>query len=298
MEWDDLRILLAVWRYGTASAAAQELGISHATVSRRMAALERQLKVQLIDRASLGWMVTPLGERLAQLAETMEQPANEAVRIAHAHSQELAGTVRISAPAITIPTLIAPALEAFRAEYPAIRLVFAAEDDIIDLPRRKADIVLRFTAQPDENLIGEMICNTGWAVYAAPKIAAVLRQQLNDNPEQLPRIPLIGTKPEDEFPPWAQGRIDENSPIDYVYGFGEKLQLAACGFGLTCTPCFLGDAQQGLEIVTELPWKTPAKLWVLANSDTQTSARIRLVKKSLIKGLKKVAYKIEGHGSL
>ncbi|MBL1242136.1 MAG: LysR family transcriptional regulator [OCS116 cluster bacterium] len=297
MEWDDLRILLAVWRGGTASAASKELGISHATVSRRMAALERQLKVRLVDRASLSWVVTPLGEQLARLAETMEQSANEAARIAHAHGQELAGTVCISAPAITIPTLIAPALEVFRAEYPAIRLVFAAEDDIIDLPRRKADIVLRITAKPDENLIGEMICNVGWAVYGATKIADDLHHQMADKPNQLPLISLIATRPEDEFPFWAKGKIDEASPIDYVYGFAEKLELAAHGFGLTCTPCFLGDNQKGVKNVPELPWKSNANLWVLANSDTQTSARIRLVKKHLIQNLNMVTDKIEGHKS-
>lgn len=292
MDWNDLRILAAVAQTGGASAAAELLDLSHATVSRRIAALEKTLQAHLVDRSGQGWVVTPLGHQLAGLGDGMSQAIDEVRRIAHGHSQDMAGTVRISAPAVTIAPLLVPALQEFRANNPEIRLVFLAEDHLADLPGRKADIALRFTEKPDENLIGEVISDTRWGVYAAPEIAAEYDRQRKEAVGGLPIVPVIANDSEQGLPDWAAGRLHADCPCDYAFGFLEKLEMAARGFGLALTPRFLGDRRGGLVLLRDLPWKTPTKLWVLANADTQTSVRIRLVKSTLIRELGKVAGQI------
>ena len=72
MNWDDVRIFLAVARAGQILGAARRLGINHATVSRRVAALEADLKVRLFRRLTTGSELTPAGERFLEVAERME----------------------------------------------------------------------------------------------------------------------------------------------------------------------------------------------------------------------------------
>ncbi len=73
MNWDDVRIFLAVARAGQILGAARRLGLNHATVSRRVAALEESLNARLFRRLTTGSELTPAGEHLLGLAERMEE---------------------------------------------------------------------------------------------------------------------------------------------------------------------------------------------------------------------------------
>ncbi len=68
MNWDDLRIFLAVTRTGTLSGAAGHLGIQHSTVSRRMKKLEQSLGARLLERDKQGYHLTAAGEKARQAA--------------------------------------------------------------------------------------------------------------------------------------------------------------------------------------------------------------------------------------
>ncbi|OWK20413.1 hypothetical protein AJ88_30495 [Mesorhizobium amorphae CCBAU 01583] len=72
MNWDDVRIFLAVARAGQILGAAKRLELNHATVSRRIAALEDALRTKLFRRLTTGSELTPAGERFLDIAERME----------------------------------------------------------------------------------------------------------------------------------------------------------------------------------------------------------------------------------
>src|SRR5690606_4612312 len=72
MDWDDLRLFLAVARSGQILAAARRLDLNHATVARRLSGLEQALKVKLVDRRTTGCLLTEAGERLLARAERIE----------------------------------------------------------------------------------------------------------------------------------------------------------------------------------------------------------------------------------
>src|ERR687889_1298686 len=74
-DWDDLRFFLAVARAGRLTVAARRLGADHATVSRRITALEEALKAKLFERRPQGYALTEHGERLLAKAESMETQA-------------------------------------------------------------------------------------------------------------------------------------------------------------------------------------------------------------------------------
>jgi DNA-binding transcriptional LysR family regulator len=98
MDWDNVRVFLAVARGGQFVAAARRLRIDHATVSRRIAALEAALGARLFDRRTTGAKLTAAGERFLGAAEQMESAFLHAQAEIGDVDVELTGTVRIGAP--------------------------------------------------------------------------------------------------------------------------------------------------------------------------------------------------------
>ena len=93
MDWDDIRILLAVVREGSFSNAARTLGVNHTTVSRRMAAFEERLQVRLLERIGSGGLVTtPAAEAILGHAQEMEAQAQALDRRLMGRDTKLGGT--------------------------------------------------------------------------------------------------------------------------------------------------------------------------------------------------------------
>jgi DNA-binding transcriptional LysR family regulator len=283
MHWDDYRILLAVTRAGQAGAAAAGLGLSHATVSRRIAELEKRYGVNLVDRSSQSWLITPLGRELAGLAEKMETQAFEFDRLSRAHSEDMAGLIRLSLPPALLAPLLAPALTGFEAEFPDISLSFSVESNWADLPARKADIAIRFGEAPQGDLIGDEIGPVSWGLFAGTD----LFQRLSDAPRDArSNVPLIETEPSQEPAQWAKKYFHPDCKRHFVYGFEEKAALARAGFGVTMLPRIIGDPDTELRHLSWLPITFQTRLWVLANKDTRTSKRIGKVRQAIGKRLK------------
>lgn len=290
--WDDLKLLLAVQRGGGAGAAGQRLATSHATVSRRIAALESELNVKLVDRSSHTWQITPIGERLAELAEGMETAVIEVDRVAHSHSVEISGTVRITAGDMCFRKMVVPALRDFRRSYPEISLKLESTDAIVDLPLRNADIALRITDTPDPNLIGKRICSVGWRVYGTAELVAAATAAMSDG---RPETPIITSNSvSDTLPNWAAPHFADTSPRNFASTLPLQAELALNGYGLAALPCLLGNGEVELVRLDAIPLWYSYSVWVLANDDTRNSTRIRLVKAALTKGLQMMIPNIEG----
>src|SRR5262245_33364252 len=98
MDWDHLRIFLAVARHGQLLATARRLGLNHATVARRLDALEAAIGAPLFDRSPSGAALTAAGERLLPVAERIEAEVLGTVENLRDEEGEVSGTVRIGAP--------------------------------------------------------------------------------------------------------------------------------------------------------------------------------------------------------
>jgi len=133
IDWEDLRGFAALARHGTLSGAARALGVEHATIARRVAALEAGLGLRLVDRRGRKLMLTPEGLRVADSAGRMEAEALAAERIALAARAELSGRVTLSAP---------PALAAARLAAPLARLVERSPGLVIEVRGEKREALL------------------------------------------------------------------------------------------------------------------------------------------------------------
>ena len=282
MDWNDYRVLLEVVRQGQAGHAARALGISHATVSRRIADLEKHYGVNLVDRSKQKWLVTPLGHKLAERAEAMEQEAFEIERLSRSHSDHLSGNVRVSLPPTLMTYLLAPSLLDFEKEFSGISLHFIVDDTWTDLPGRKADIAIRFGQSPDGDLIGDSIGDVTWALYAGTKLYRRLKKSARD---ELHLAPLIETTP-NTIAKWASSYFSPECKRHYVYGLEEKAMLASAEMGVTLLPRVIGESKAKLKRLEWLTIDFKTRLWVLANEDTRRSKRIGLVRRAIAERLK------------
>lgn len=149
MEWDDLRIVLAVFREGTLSGAARRLGVTHSTVFRRLGAIEEQMGARLFERFRDGYVPTPAGETAAKAAARLEDEVLTLERRLSGQDQKPSGIVRITTTD-TLGTILMRHLPAMRAVHPEIQFEIAISNSMANLTRREAEIAIRPTPEPPE----------------------------------------------------------------------------------------------------------------------------------------------------
>ena len=121
-DWDDLRVFLSVYRNGSVRAAAEQLQVNHATVSRRIRALESRLNVRLFEKLPSGYVATPAAEEILDQAEIMETGAKTIERRVFARDDALNGPLRLTLPPVLATDLLMPDLAAFSRQHPGIEL--------------------------------------------------------------------------------------------------------------------------------------------------------------------------------
>lgn len=163
--WDDLRILLAVHRRGSFLGAGRQLGLSTATVARRIAALERSLGRSLVQRTSSGTQVNRDGVGLVALAEELERSI-AAYRRDGSGPSPYAGVVRISIPDGFVSAAIA-AIDRVRREHPETFVELSSETRFVDLTAREADIGVRGARSSSAVLIERAVGEARAGLFAS-----------------------------------------------------------------------------------------------------------------------------------
>lgn len=138
MEWDDLRVVLAVSREGTLSGAARRLGVTHSTVFRRLSAIEEQIGVRLFERFRDGYVPTPAGETAAETAARLEDEVLTLERKLSGQDLRPSGVVRITTTD-TLGTILMRHLPAMRALHPGIQFEVAISNAMANLTPGSGD---------------------------------------------------------------------------------------------------------------------------------------------------------------
>ena len=165
MNWDDIRIFLAIARAGQILAAARGLGVNHATVARRLSALEDSMGARLFVRRTNGCDLTAEGEALLERAELMETAALSAQSVIGGTDAAISGTVRVGAPDGFGVGFLASRLGQLRARHPGLTVQLVPVPRSFSLSRREADIAIT-VARPTE---GRLVCRklVDYRLYAS-----------------------------------------------------------------------------------------------------------------------------------
>ncbi|MDR9812687.1 LysR family transcriptional regulator [Rhizobium hidalgonense] len=167
MNWDDVRIFLAVARTGQILAASKRLGLNHATLSRRLTSLEEALKTRLFIRRTNGCELTAEGELFLASAERMETEML-AVQASLGHTDTaIAGTVRVGAPDGFGVSFLAPRMGRLIERHPELKIQLVPVPRSFSLSQREADIAITLERPEQGRLVSSKLTDYTLGLYAS-----------------------------------------------------------------------------------------------------------------------------------
>ena len=167
MNWDDVRMFLAVARAGQILAASRRLGINHATLGRRVTALEEDLRVQLLVRRTNGCELTAEGEVFFRAAERMETEMLAAQASTGRVDAAISGTIRIGAPDGFGVSFLASRLGALTHRHPELKLQLVPVPRSFSLSQREADIAITIERPEEGRLVSSKLTDYTLGLYAS-----------------------------------------------------------------------------------------------------------------------------------
>lgn len=171
MNWDDVRVFLAVARAGQILGAARRLELNHATVSRRIATLEDALRAKLFRRLTTGSELTPAGQRFLEIAERMEADVIAARSAVAGEGDDISGTVRIGAPDGFGVAFLARHLGELTAQHRELTIQLVPVPRSFSLSRREADIVITVERPTEGRLVAGKLVDYSLGLFASRSYA-------------------------------------------------------------------------------------------------------------------------------
>lgn len=276
MAWDDLRTVLALVRHGSLAGAGGALGVNYTTVARRIRRAEDALGLPLFERLADGYTPTEMAHLIAEHAAQMEQAEHALMRRMKGAETQLSGPLVITASQLLIANFLTPVLDQFTATYPAVELRILATNDLLDLSRREADLAVRISRTPGDELTGLRLLSQDTASFASPDWAARIAQDPHA---------MIDWVVYDATPDVPKGISPDYPNTQVRFRFDDMVALigaAQAGLGVLRMPMFLGRTISGLEQVPVLPPRSYPDIWVVGHPDVWPSAKARAFREVLV----------------
>ncbi|GGX43574.1 LysR family transcriptional regulator [Saccharospirillum salsuginis] len=279
MDWNALKVFIAIEQAGSLAGAARTLEVNHSTVFRRLNALETSLGARLFERLPTGYVPTPLGEELRDIANRIDGAFNDLERRVAGRDVRPSGKVCITAPNNLAYRFLPDYLADLRRACPEIEVELLVSNLEVNMNRRQADIAVRVTQAPPEHLVGRQVGTIGWSVYGSPAYRE--RHGYPSHLDDLSHHHLIGASHGMRHLPafiWLDKHLQAN-----VTARSDDLVamswLAQTGHGLALLP----DDQQRpeLERLMAFPAGKTSNLWLLTHPDLRQVERIRRVMQHL-----------------
>lgn len=281
-DWDDLKVFLAIARDGTLSAAAKQLKVSQPTVGRRLQTLEKVLSTRLFDRLPTGFVMTASGLELMPLAEQMERAADAVSRRQATFTDQISGTVRISAYELVTQYLISR-LPILRKELPDVEFEFSVAHISANLSRREADLQIRECLPDTPGLISRKLGGFASAVYGEIEYLKANPDAMDENRYLM--CDWIGMDDEHTYFPgqsWMRDRLGQRLPTIRSNNAIVLQESVKTGVGLAVLPCFAADHDPALQRVTPPIKESYSTLYLLVHDDMRRSPVVRAVMDTLI----------------
>ncbi len=287
MDWDNLRIFLAIARVGQILAAAKVLHLNHATVARRLDALEESLGVKLFERRTTGTVLTVAGESLLTRVERMESELLQADAALPTTGNAVSGIVRVGAPDGFGTFHLAAELARLANQHHGLTIQLVPLPRTFSLSRREADIVVTIERPKLGKAIIKKLTDYSLSVYAAKSYLArtgIIRERsdLEDR--------LFITYVED---------IAYSRALDYTSELGKlmkrhyecgsvvaQMEAVRAGEGIG----ILHDYAAALypDLVRILPdMRFSRTYWLMSHPDTHDTRRVAMVYGDIVAGVQK-----------
>ena len=277
-DWNDFKFFLAVVRSGTTLGASRTLQVSQSTVSRRIAALEEDLGLELFDKRPSGYVLTEAGQTLLESAKGMESAAAVTQASVDALKRGLTGSVSFTTNQVLGNRFLMQAIKDFRSAYPSLRLDLVATDEYLDLRTGEADVALRAGRRPtDPDLVGRCVTKDVWSVYCSRDYADAHGKP--ETAEDLAKHAIITVDAREnrtEMADWLGRNVPESAIVlrpNNVAGIYSSLKA---GVGVTMMSDFVCAGDPSL-IRCFTPDLITPEIWLLTHERLRDVPRIRAV---------------------
>ncbi|MDA1076595.1 MAG: LysR family transcriptional regulator [Proteobacteria bacterium] len=285
MDWDDFKYFSAAANEGSVRGAAELLGVHPSTVTRRLDHFETRLGVCLFNRNRTGLTITPEGAEVIRSVERVADELGAVERLLMGRDQKMAGTIRITLPDVMAVTFLMEDFAAFSALYPDIELELIPSYQVLDLAKREADVAIRATDAPPEDLIGRPIATYSVAVYASADYLAY--HDPVTNPEQCTWIEGAANNPVSltreirlqHFPHVPVRMRCENILLQF--------SAIKADVGLAVLPCGLADPDPKIVRIADIDPVPAQQIWLLTHPDLRGTSRIRALTEFLVEAFKR-----------
>ncbi|WP_368187859.1 LysR family transcriptional regulator [Aestuariibius sp. HNIBRBA575] len=277
-DWNQARAFLAVAQEHSLSAAAKALGVTQPTITRQIAALEKDLEVVLFERSGRSVTLTPIGVNLLDHVRVMANGANLMSLAASGQSQTIDGLVCVTASDMTAAYVLPALLDQLKRIAPQLELEIVSDNRVSDLLMREADIAIRHIRPEQPDLVAKLVCEDPMRFYAVAKYIDVYgRPTLEDDHSKHQFVSFN----------------DVEGMLGYLVPLGLKLtkqnfkyvsqsqivewEIARQGHGIAIMTDRIASKFPEFEpVLTEIaPFTVPN--WLVAHRELHTSRRIRLV---------------------
>jgi len=258
---NDYYFFVQVVEQGGFAQAARHTGAPKSTLAKRVAALEADLGVRLIQRTSRRFTVTELGQQFYRHAAAMLIEADAAEDVVKGRLAEPSGTVRITASVPTAQTILAAALVELAEAHPKIHVSLHVTDRFVDMVQEGFDIAVRnhFAPLPDSGLVQRRVASDPVCLVASPAYLAA--RGMPQQPQELERH--AGLASSMSGGPWRlendHGNIVEVALVPRMHADESTVLLRAAqqGLGIACLPQRLcSEAITAGQVVRVLPeWR-------------------------------------------
>jgi DNA-binding transcriptional LysR family regulator len=277
MDWDDVRVFLAIAHATSLAAGARAAGLDRSTASRRIVALERALGARLFLRTRDGLRLAPAGQRLVGHAELMSSGARALEASALEDGGELRGRVRLATTDSLAAMLVRGGLIELATRHPRLELELLGDNRVVDLARGEADLALRVAKVHEPSLRVQRVARLPFGLVASERY--LVRAGRPKTERDLAGHDVITYADGLAALPEAKWLRDRGGTRVVLRTTSVTALLSAVldGAGLAVIAGAWGASQLGLTCVFEIPSLPPRALWLAMHPDAASRAAVRAV---------------------
>jgi DNA-binding transcriptional LysR family regulator len=273
LSWDDLRIVKAIAEAGSLARTAVAMGANPSTIFRRLARVERLLGVKLFERRRDGYVTTAMGAELVGLAHRMEtELASLTNRLAELE-QDVSGELRITTSDSLAFHLVTPIVTDFLSVYQNVRIRMHVGNAAENLAKGEADVAIRATQKPPQNMVGRKVAVIAWAAYG--RRADSINGAAAAGDSHVRWVSYSDELADLKAARFLRERVEAR---DICYRINSVQGVAAAidaGLGLGYLPCMLGDRIPTLTRIEPIDATLSDELWLLTHPELKKSRTVQ-----------------------
>lgn len=266
--------LATLARAGSYSACARELGITHATVMRRIKRLETALQVHVLTPSSNRIQLTPAGHMALSAAGQMEQAADRVLREIDAATGPVSGVVKVTTTEALGTQFLTRRLPSLQKRHPGVLVEIVIDNKNLSLARRKAHIAVRLKRPQEEHVVAKQAARMSFGLYASTDLVSDGRPCGGSG--TIPYCKLDGNDPTLPEVSWVSKQVPKPE-ISYVSNsLAGVMNAAEEGLGAAVLPRYLAEPSGRLTLLRWLP-EVSREVWIAFPPEFRDEPRFRAV---------------------